>query len=381
MTLSDLLRDDLWQVIENNIERDPNRIALDKHIDSPSIVATEVKYLQRARRKLPTYYAARCIMHPIAFEQSSGEGCARLKNFSGESCVDLTCGLGVDTYYLSKRFERVVAVERDEELAAIAVENFRRLGVGNVEVVNMSAEQYLDRCSKVDTIYIDPDRRSQGGRKMVCLADCLPNVELLLPRLRSLCRRLVVKLSPMFDVDEALRLFGDSGCVTTLSESGECKELLSEWCADRLSPRVGVAVVGGGTFETDPQLRTVDTSVGFDKGYKYLIVPDAALRQSRTTDAYFGSLGDVDFFNHHSFGFTNSLHSALVGHQFDIVRIEEYQPRLLKKSIARRIEIRTSHFPLSAQAICKSLGVREGGEEQWAFTEIENKLWAIEIKS
>jgi len=57
--------------------------------------------------------------------------------------LDLTCGLGADALFLSRRFRRVVTLERDATLARIAAENFARLGAGNIEVVCSSAEEYL----------------------------------------------------------------------------------------------------------------------------------------------------------------------------------------------------------------------------------------------
>ena len=115
--------------------RDPLEVAMDRRIPHARLVATQVKYLARAERKLPTYAAAQCILPPRAFEQASSEACAAHKCIGGDSVLDLTCGLGVDALFLSRRFRRVVTLERDPVLARIAAENFARLGAGNVEVV------------------------------------------------------------------------------------------------------------------------------------------------------------------------------------------------------------------------------------------------------
>ena len=115
--------------------------------------------------------------------------CAAHKPISGHSVADLTCGLGVDAAALSRRFERVVAVERDEVLAAVARENFSRLGIGNVEVVCASAEEWVGSCSeRFDWIYADPDRRDADGRKMVCMEHCSPDVLSLRGGFRILLR-------------------------------------------------------------------------------------------------------------------------------------------------------------------------------------------------
>ena len=112
-----LLREEVRQAIKENLERDPLRIALDGKLPYAREVATQVKYLQRARRKLPRLYDACCIIPPRAFEQSSSEDTARCKGLSGSRVLDLTCGLGIDTLALAERFDHVVSLERDEVLA------------------------------------------------------------------------------------------------------------------------------------------------------------------------------------------------------------------------------------------------------------------------
>ena len=113
-----LLTPEVRRTVEEQIGRDPAAIALDKRIPHAALIATQVKYLARARTKLPSYYEARCILPPLAFEQASSEACAARKSCSGERVLDLTCGLGVDALYLSKRFREVITLERDATLAA-----------------------------------------------------------------------------------------------------------------------------------------------------------------------------------------------------------------------------------------------------------------------
>ena len=120
--------------------RDPLEVALDRNTPHARLVATQVKYLARAEAKLPSYAAAQCILPPLAFEQASSEACAAHKQIAGGAVLDLTCGLGGDAFFLARRFRRVVALERDQTLARIAAENFRRLGAENIDDVNTSAE-------------------------------------------------------------------------------------------------------------------------------------------------------------------------------------------------------------------------------------------------
>ena len=99
-----LCRDDVRRAVEENLGRDPLAVALDRRTPHAALVATQVKYLERARTKLPSYYAARCILPPRAFEQASSEACAAHKEPAGDAALDLTCGLGVDALALGRRF-------------------------------------------------------------------------------------------------------------------------------------------------------------------------------------------------------------------------------------------------------------------------------------
>ena len=129
--------------------------------------------MQRAKAKLPSYYAVMATLPPRAYEQSSSEQCAANKQLTGTSVLDLTCGLGVDTLALSRKFSRVVSLERDSVLAEVTRHNLALLGANNVEVICSSAEEYLSTTTEhFDWIFADPDRRSEKGERVVLLEDC-----------------------------------------------------------------------------------------------------------------------------------------------------------------------------------------------------------------
>ncbi len=278
-----LLLPEVRDAVERNLERDPLQTALDRRIPHAREVATQVKYLRRARTKLPSLWEARCIIPPRAFEQSSSEECAAAKRLSGESVLDLTCGLGVDAMTLARRFARVVTVERDEVLADAVRENMRRMGIGNVEVVTSSAEDYVASCrERFDWIYADPDRRTTEGRRSVRMEDCSPDVTALRPELRRLSDRLAVKCSPLFDVDEAFRIFGRCGA-EAVSLRGECKEVMIY--ADGRQPTVAAEAIGIGRFEAAREEASCEPCAeAFDPdAYAWLVIPDVALQKARLT--------------------------------------------------------------------------------------------------
>ena len=72
----------------------------------------------------------------LSLEQCSSTATARYKAglVGFDSVLDLTGGLGVDSWAFSQVAERVVYFERDAELAAAAERNFARLDATGIEV-------------------------------------------------------------------------------------------------------------------------------------------------------------------------------------------------------------------------------------------------------
>ena len=383
--------------------RDPLEVALDARIPHARLVATQVKYLERARHKLPAFAAAGCILPPRAFEQASSEVCALGKRLEGERVLDLTCGLGVDAWALSRRFRRVTTLERDPVLAAVAAENFSRLGIGNIEVVNASAEEFLQHDGlRFDWIYADPDRRSAAGRKLVRMEDCSPDVVALLPRLRSAASNLCIKNSPMFDVDEAWRIFGPCR-VEVLSVGDECKEVVVY--ADGAEPEVIATALGCGSFaakraatvrsaevagggapergaESGVEVRAVpEPPERFEPArYRWLVLTDVALRKARL--ARLRLAGRADLWSENGFGFAAEPFDDPLVRLLPIERIEPFDPRRLKRELkGSGVEVLKRDFPLGQEELMRRLGVRAGSDRRLAFTKIGNDYWAIRLKT
>lgn len=376
----ELLRsDEVRRAVAANIGRDAAEVALDRRVPHARLVATQVKYLARAATKLPSFAAAQCILPPRAFEQASSEACAVHKRIEGEAVLDLTCGLGVDALALSRRFRRVTALERDPVLARITAHNLRLLGVDNVEVACASAEEFLARTTdRFDWVYADPDRRSDAGRKLVLLEECSPDVLRLRPAIERAAPRFCLKCSPLFDVDEAFRLFG--ACeVEVVSLNDECKEVVVRTGCD--VPRIAAAAVGRGGFSLPrADVDNAPCRKEFDPArYGWLVVPDVALRKARLTCACLG--GRVDLWSNDGYGFAAEHPGELLGSVFAVERIEPYDPSRLRRALrGRRAEILKRDFPWPAAEIARRIGVREGGGLRLAFTRIAGRFWTIWLK-
>lgn len=372
-----LCKAEVRRAIDENISRDALDVALDKSIEHAAEVATQVKYLGRARKKLPSYFEARCIIPSLAFEQSSSEECAAHKLLEGGSVLDLTCGLGVDALYLSRKFERVVTIERDEVLAEVARENFRRLGVENIEVVCADSAEFVAECNeRFDWCYADPDRRGAKGEKLVRLEDCSPDMVALMPRLKTIAERVCIKASPMFDVEEAQRLF--EGCsVEVVSLGDECKEVLiytgttSEIRATALGVGSCVGRVGSAEELPIPEFRGEE--------YRWLVQPDVALQKCRLARAHLA--GRVDIWSENGYGFAVERPERVVGRVYEIERIEPFDPKRLKREMkGQKVQILKRDFPFSTERLKAMTGLKEGGSQRIVFTTVGTNFLSIRLK-
>ena len=385
--LNIVMLDQVRQAIEQNIERDPLRVALDSHLPYPREVASQVKYLQRAKSKLPRLYAARGILPDRAFEQSSSDECAAAKRLQGGRLLDLTCGLGIDSSLLAERFERVVAVERDEVLADVVRENMRRMGIENVEVVTASAEEYLaravERGERFDWVYADPDRRTADGRRVVRLEECSPNMVELMPLIGRVTERVAIKNSPLFDVDEAFRLFGQCG-VEVISLGDECKEVMIY--ADGREPMLAAEAIARGRAEV--RLSELEQFRAEREGavaefaseeYRYLVIPDVALQKARLVE--YALCGKADVWSNNSFGFARTMPEGVVGRVMKIKEIYPYDAKALKRRFkGEGVDILLRDFPVGVDEVRRKAGMKSGSRHRLALTRVTERLYVVELE-
>ncbi|MBK8289844.1 MAG: hypothetical protein IPK96_01745 [Flammeovirgaceae bacterium] len=73
---------------------------------------------------------------------------------------------------------------------------------------------------------IDPSRRDSNSRKVFRLADCTPDISSLQETIFEHSRFLLVKASPLLDIQQGLRELTHTKKVFVVSVNNECKELL-----------------------------------------------------------------------------------------------------------------------------------------------------------
>jgi len=367
-------------LINTYLHVSPVEIALKHKFNemAASLIATQVKYLQKSKKKLPHFYQHRCIIPPLSFEQSSSETTASLKQYSGTQMLDLTFGLGVDSYCLSAGFERIIALEKQILLAQIGRYNMTKLGKNHIEILPTSAEEFLSEYdgSSFDLLYIDPSRRSQKNKKVFLLEDCSPNVLTLMPLMKRVSKLIVIKLSPLFDLTEVIRKIPNTRKILVISVRNECKEVLVEVDPHHTSSTIMleiVALIKGqlhrfeDKLERDPlPIKHYEPKVG-----EYIYDADVGFYKGRMLNPLFHSYfqeGKGGFISAEE-GFWGTKHyveTAFPGRIFQVEAIFPYKPKQIKRYLKgmkiKHINIIKRHFPHSTQLIHKQLQLSSGGE-------------------
>ena len=181
----DILLPAVQDFLKENAHKNPKELALRKSpfaTVSSSELATQLESRRKAEKKLPLWYQTAGIYFPptLSIEQASSEDTAIYKASlieNHDSLIDLTGGIGVDSYFFSRRVVKVVHCEISPELSKIAKHNAKVLGAKNLEFIEGDGIEFLKKQVKgtFQSIYLDPSRRIKT-RKVFMLSDCEPNV-------------------------------------------------------------------------------------------------------------------------------------------------------------------------------------------------------------
>lgn len=382
---------EIRQFITDHQSDDTVRLLLSAHrfpsIDIPFAV-DQIEARRRLRNKLPEWYAESDLIMGgrIPAEQCSSESTARFKRSiilpDARSLCDMTGGMGVDFWYMSRDLDLAVYTECQPHLCAAARHNFAVLSVKyegrnpRIEVrEGVSTELPIP---DVDVIYLDPARRSNDGGRIFEISDCQPDVVAWQDDLLAHCRQLITKVSPMADISRTVARLLHVSDVYVLSVKGECKELLVSQRPDATSsvqkdnyfihcldfyPERTIEfhfehrsdAAASGTHRSDP----IATSLG-----NWFYEPDVSIMKAQGFEALLGAY-DVQMLDRDCHYFTSSkLIADFPGRIFAIDEQLAFASHNLKALRARipQANIAVRNFPLTAEALRHRTGIRDGGE-------------------
>lgn len=371
-----------FKYIEEHSGEDVHALALRKFpagVDARTAL-NQIAARQKMRKKVPLWAENSGVVYPghLSVEQCSSQTTAGFKaqivdsiaGGKGFTLVDLTGGMGVDCYFMSAKAGRAVYVERDSGLCRLAAHNFGVLG-RKTEVVNSEAEEYLcGLCNDgADIIYLDPARRDASGRKMVSLHDCSPDVTVLRDKLLKVAPDVLVKLSPMLDISLAVSELNCVYKVYVVSVHNECKELVIH-LRRGYAGQYGIECVDFGNdgcearFVSSSEEEAGSVPVYADGVGQYLYEPCGAVMKAglfRSVAVRFG----VEKLHPNSHLYTSAVPvEHFPGRVFEVEEVLPFSKRETAR-ISRELacaNIAVRNFPLTAEALRRKLGMKDGGE-------------------
>lgn len=354
-------------------------------------VAAQIAARRKAKSKFPFLYHAKNILYPptVNLEQSSSEASARFKAslFSGVAAADLTGGFGVDSFFLSQRFETTYYVEPNQDVFEIARSNHKTLGAHSIQHISSTAEEFLNTATSLpDLVYLDPSRRSLSNKKVFRLSDCTPNIISLLPSLLK-ARQTLIKASPWLDISLAINDLLQVRKVLVVAVGNECKEIL--FCLSpgaQSAPAIeAVDLLPDGSVQRSFSFTLEEermAAVTYADPDRFIYEPSAAIRKAgafRMVSSRFG-LGKLAA-NTHLYTSSTPI-EGFPGKIFQVLEWIKPDPKQLSGFLPEgKANIIARNYPLTPDQLKRKLKLEDGGDRFIiGFTGLKKKYLALAVR-
>lgn len=375
--------------VEKHLCEDVASLALkaDKYSDIDFTFALQqIAGRQKAKYKLPSWYELPDIIYPnqLAMEQCSSELTALYKASiiqKGNIFVDLTGGLGIDFSFIAPLFDKAIYIEQQSQLTMIAKHNFDVLKLQQIIVIEDESIHALQNFKlEIDTLYIDPARRSISGKKTVLIEDCSPDLTKIDSLMNKKAKNSIIKLSPMLDIAKATEIISNLTEIHVLSVGNECKELIfvKKNKATNVPTIHCINIISNKNYQKFNFTKVEESNLQISYTSvleKYLYEPNSAILKAGA----YKSVADrfkINKLNPNSHLYTsNTLIDNFPGRKFLIKKIFHSNKKELKAELKNisQANITIRNYPLSVDLIRKQFKIREGGDIYLFATTLSNE--------
>jgi len=374
-----LLNTDIQDFINKNLNTDIASVLFkNTPIDQVTIkeIAQQIEAKKKCQTKLPTWFNTPNIYYPhkLSIEQTSSEISAQYKAslIQGESIIDLTGGFGVDSFYFSKKFTKVIHCEIKKELSEIVLYNNQILQIKNIQIVADDGINFLKKVAqKFDYIFIDPSRRNDKKGKVFMLSDCLPNVPENLNTFFKSSNKILIKTSPILDISVGLKELPFVKEIHIVSIKNEVKELV--WFLEKGFTNSVIIKTSNLLKQKDQKFNFAfederNTTAAYSLPQSYLYEPNVAILKSGAFNLISKKL-NVYKLHPHSHLYTNDDLIDFPGRVFKIIDSIKYQKKNLKILLRNtKASVISRNFPESVDQIRKQFKIKEGSTLFYFFT-------------
>ena len=350
------------------------------------LVADQWLARQKAKHKLPSWFANENVIFPppLSVEQASSEITANykadvfLRNFGNTSCIDLTGGMGLDSWALSKVFDSVIYIEQNTDLALVAKYNFEILEQNNIEVVNENSVLFTHSIiQSFSPYYLDPHRRDNAKNKVFKIEDCEPN----LLEIKHLLPNFMVKFSPMLDIKLAIEQIQNISEVHIVALENEVKELLFVSNSKKISifDKINIHCIN---FTSNNGIQAFEFNykdeekniVKYSQPNTYIYEPNAAILKAGAFKSVSAQYDLAKLAPNSHLYTSDKWLKNFVGRSFICESVCKFDKKeVLSKLPTPKANISTRNFPMKPEEIKKKLGLQDGGEYYLFATENNEK--------
>lgn len=370
----------LTDFILEHEDADTGRLLLDRKkwpdIDM-DLAVNSIETRKKLRGKAPSWYACGSLLYPyrLAVEQCSSEATALYKadlvarlfaadgrDVSEALLADLTSGMGLDDWAFSKVLGKVRYNDMNRELAESARHNFKELGINNIEInsIEIDTESVSEYVRGADLVFADPARRSESGRKVFLIEECMPDVLSLKDIILQELRYFLIKLSPMADISMVCSRLGEKVReVHVLGTAGECKELLVLMDREHSG---GYSIVVDASFRFRPEDEAAAKAEIACKTGKYLLEPRKTLMKAAPFKLLCSAYGITKLGASTHLYFSDKCSPLFKN--YEIIEYKELNNRNIKELGKKypRAEATARNLPLSSEQLKKKMGVSSGDD-------------------
>lgn len=327
----------------------------------------------KARNKIPLWVEYKCALDAKSYAQCSHASIAEFKAslFSGDCLIDMTAGLGVDAFYFSNSFKRVVALENNPSTHNFSKFNANQLGSKNIEFIEASCLDYTPK-ENCDYIYIDPDRRPNTDEQVKNVEAYSPNIFALQNNFLSWSKNVLIKLSPMTDLNFLEKELNHLKTIYVISHRNEVKEVLVHQSMEASNyQRVAVDI---GIKDTSQfcSSRELEGPIKFEINAKFLIEPFRSIIKAGLSGTFASKHRLSHLHKKGHYFLSNQLIGDPMCRQFEILETLEVQwksiSKWLKSKKIKAINIAQRQFFEDVKQIRKRLKINEGGNDFLIFS-------------
>ena len=377
--VKNILNKEVQNYLNANLTSDLHSLLLKKspfaEVSMQEIVQ-QIKGKKVAQKKFPYLLKNGIIFPPnLNLEQASSQATAEFKvqHLKGKSFVDLTCGFGIDAYFLSQNFEEVTLVEQNSALLGIVKHNWKTLN-RNANFINENLENFLKQNQeKFDLIYLDPARRDDQKNKKFLLEDLSPNLLEIQDQLLKISAQIIIKLSPLIDISYLISALKNIEEIQIIAVRNEVKELLVFMHSKKDKEHTTIRCTNLESEEHSFSFIFDDEKSAtseFSEPLQYLYIPNNAVLKSGGFNSISEKFNLKKLHPNSHFYTSDELLENFPGR---VLKVEIIDSKQIKKG--EKFNVISKNYPLTPDEIKKKYKIKDGGNEYLIFTQTQkNKI-------